>query len=190
MPSVSSVITAPPVSSGQATNIALADPNFDKPGKIDTLIGAEHYYSLLLPNQTILKAEGPVLQNTKLGWIIAGRISSDHDSAAVCATAATEEEFDTLLERFWTLENLETEKRHRSPIEAHCEMHFVGNLGVAKDGKFATKLRVVFDASCKTTSKKSLNDTLYAGPTVQSELFAILLRFRTHKYVLRPAIIN
>nr|XP_044248773.1 uncharacterized protein LOC123002525 [Drosophila takahashii] len=243
------------------SNIALADPNFDKPGKIDMLIGAEHYYSLLLPNQSILKTGGPVLQNTKLGWIIAGRISSDHDSAAVCAAAATDEEVDRLLERFWTLENLETEERHRSPIEAHCEMHFVGNLGVAKDGKFVvklpfseqssalgasqktatnrflalerrtspevwkghvdfmneyealghmkqvhqtdipanhyfiphhcvlkpksstTKLRVVFDASCKTTSNKSLNDILYAGPTVQSELFAILLRFRTHKYV-------
>ncbi|XP_070144876.1 uncharacterized protein [Drosophila kikkawai] len=225
------------------------------------LIGAEHYYSLLLPNQMMLKQGGPVLQNTKLGWIVAGKVSAENNQAAICAPVTTEDQIDTLLERFWTLENLETEEKTKSPIEAHCERHFLGNLQFAADGRFivklpfseqssalgasqktatnrflalerrtspevwkgyvdfmdeyeslghmkevpptriptdhyfiphhcvlkpessTTKLRVVFDASCKTTSNKSLNDILYAGPTVQSELFAILLRFRTHKYV-------
>ena len=44
-----------------------------------------------------------------------------------------------------------------------------------------TKLRVVFDASAKSSSGKSLNDVLSVGPTVQDNLLDILLRFRLHK---------
>ncbi|XP_062538369.1 uncharacterized protein LOC134206657 [Armigeres subalbatus] len=46
----------------------------------------------------------------------------------------------------------------------------------------STKCRVVFDASAKSCpSNLSLNDVLFVGPVVQSELFSIMLRFRTHK---------
>ncbi|GFY78905.1 DUF1758 domain-containing protein [Trichonephila inaurata madagascariensis] len=41
-----------------------------------------------------------------------------------------------------------------------------------------TKLRVVFDASSKTSSGLSLNDLLMVGPRVQPELFPILIQFR------------
>lgn len=43
----------------------------------------------------------------------------------------------------------------------------------------STKLRVIFDASAKT-GKYSLNDVLKVGPTVQNDLFSIVLRFRRH----------
>ena len=53
-----------------------------------------------------------------------------------------------------------------------------------KHSSLTTKLRVVFDGSSKTTNGLSLNDVLLVGPNVQQDLFSILLRFRTHKYVL------
>ncbi|GAB1860689.1 hypothetical protein CAJAP_01768 [Camponotus japonicus] len=46
-----------------------------------------------------------------------------------------------------------------------------------------TKLRVVFDALCKGSNGISLNDTLMVGPTVQQDLFSIILRFRTFQFV-------
>lgn len=59
--------------------------------------------------------------------------------------------------------------------------YFIPHHAVIKDSSTTTKIRVVFDASCKTTSGVSLNDISIVGPTVQSSLINILLRFRTHK---------
>ncbi|GFS72039.1 DUF1758 domain-containing protein [Trichonephila clavipes] len=50
--------------------------------------------------------------------------------------------------------------------------------GVVRDISCTTKLRVVFDASSKTSSGLSLNDLLMVGPRVQPELFPILIQFR------------
>ena len=44
-----------------------------------------------------------------------------------------------------------------------------------------TKCRVVFDGSAKTSTGKSLNDCLLAGPALQQNLVAIELRFRMKK---------
>ncbi|XP_070068092.1 uncharacterized protein [Drosophila takahashii] len=46
-----------------------------------------------------------------------------------------------------------------------------------------TKLRVVFNASRRTTTQFSLNDVLHKGPTLQSDLLGILLNWRLYKYV-------
>ncbi|XP_033250890.1 uncharacterized protein LOC117189926 isoform X3 [Drosophila miranda] len=48
----------------------------------------------------------------------------------------------------------------------------------------STKLRVVFDASSKTSSQVALNDILMVGPTIQEELYSTLLRFRLHRFAL------
>ena len=46
------------------------------------------------------------------------------------------------------------------------------------------KVRLVFDGSVKSSSGVSLNDTQFVEPTIQNDLFSILVRFRIHKYVL------
>ena len=49
--------------------------------------------------------------------------------------------------------------------------------------KQTTKLRVVFNASNKTSNGKSLNDILYVGPTLQADLVLLILRWRLYKFV-------
>ncbi|XP_076678236.1 uncharacterized protein LOC143374185 [Andrena cerasifolii] len=55
---------------------------------------------------------------------------------------------------------------------------------VVKDSSLTTKVRVVFDASARSSSGVSLNETLMVGPTIQDDLVSIITRFRLHKYVL------
>jgi hypothetical protein len=47
-----------------------------------------------------------------------------------------------------------------------------------------SSIRVVFDGSCPSSNGKSLNDNLYVGPALQQDLFSILVRFRTHQFVI------
>ena len=54
---------------------------------------------------------------------------------------------------------------------------------VLNDASTTTKLRVVFDASAKTTDL-SLNGCLMVGPKLQDDLFSILIRFRFFKVAL------
>ncbi|XP_063381850.1 uncharacterized protein LOC134668297 [Cydia fagiglandana] len=63
-------------------------------------------------------------------------------------------------------------------------VYFMGHSAVLRPDAVSTKLRVVFDGSMLTSNKISLNNILMNGPTVQQELFDILLSFRVHKYFI------
>ncbi|XP_058830213.1 uncharacterized protein LOC131689266 isoform X1 [Topomyia yanbarensis] len=64
---------------------------------------------------------------------------------------------------------------------AYC---FLPHHPVIKDASTTTKVRVVFDASAKTSTGFSLNESLLVGPVVQDDLVAIVLRFRTYPVAL------
>lgn len=51
---------------------------------------------------------------------------------------------------------------------------------VLREDKTTSKIRVVFDASCKGNNGRSLNDDLLIGPRLQPELRHILMRWRAH----------
>ena len=55
---------------------------------------------------------------------------------------------------------------------------------VRKEHSTTTKLRVVFDASAKSSTGVSLNDILLVGPTIHPPLIDVLLRFRFHRTAL------
>ncbi|XP_072400429.1 uncharacterized protein [Diabrotica undecimpunctata] len=63
-------------------------------------------------------------------------------------------------------------------------LYYLPHHGVLKSDNTTTKLRVVFDGSAKTTTDLSLNDCLKVGPTIQSDLLSILIRFRFFNIVL------
>ncbi|XP_043498822.1 uncharacterized protein LOC122522080 [Polistes fuscatus] len=71
---------------------------------------------------------------------------------------------------------------HMTRIEGgpHEDRFYLPHHAVLKHTSITTKLRVVFDASAKTSNGKSLNNVLMVGPTIQEDLFALLVRFRSH----------
>lgn len=62
--------------------------------------------------------------------------------------------------------------------------YYLPHHAVMKSSSLTTKLRVVFDASAKSSTGLSLNDVLKCGPVVQEDVFGILTRFRKHQYVI------
>lgn len=261
-------------------NINLADSEFNRPAPIDILIGAGIFFDILSVGQIKLDKNLPTLQKTQLGWIVAGNTNSRPlvsssslitSSSLICSmstpSSALQPSLDTLLERFWKIEEpYHTRKFERTLEENDCENHFqqtfqrcpatkkfvvrlpfsssptklgqsleiarrrllalekklrlqtalkdeyesfiqeyidmkhmalvqpnelstkalnyIPHHCVVKSDSSTTRLRVVFDASCRTANGVSLNSILRTGPTVQDDIFTILLRFRTHRFVL------
>lgn len=75
---------------------------------------------------------------------------------------------------------------HMSENTTHChsDSYFIPHHSIIKESSLTTKLRVVFNASSKTSTGKSLNDVLMVGPNVQEDLFSLIARFRSHKYAI------
>ena len=64
------------------------------------------------------------------------------------------------------------------------EVFYLPMHAVYKAQSTTTKIRAVFDASAKSSTGTSLNDTLLVGPTVHPPLIDVLLTFRLHKIAL------
>lgn len=75
---------------------------------------------------------------------------------------------------------------HMSKVENNSKpvSYYLPHHGVFKEHNDTTKLRVVFDGSASTTSGVSLNNLQMVGPTIQQDLFSIILRFRIHSFVV------
>ncbi|XP_065172206.1 uncharacterized protein [Atheta coriaria] len=77
---------------------------------------------------------------------------------------------------------------HMSQINpAHSQsspIYYLPHHPVFKYESSSTKVRVVFDGSAQSDSTISLNEIQMVGPTIQRDLFSILVRFRRFKYAL------
>lgn len=55
---------------------------------------------------------------------------------------------------------------------------------VMKESSDTTKLRVVFDGSCKLDEGLSINQVQFVGPQLQNDIFSIITKFRVYPFVL------
>ena len=62
--------------------------------------------------------------------------------------------------------------------------YFLPHHSVMKDSSTSTKLAVVLDGSQKSDNNLSLNDVQFSGPSLQADIFAILLTFRKHNFIV------
>lgn len=80
-----------------------------------------------------------------------------------------------------------SELGHMTPVSIYSgapeNVFYLPHHAVFKADSSTTKTRVVFDASCKTTSGVSLNQILHTGPKVQQDLTDILIRWRKYTIV-------
>ncbi|XP_076661083.1 uncharacterized protein LOC143364873 [Halictus rubicundus] len=60
---------------------------------------------------------------------------------------------------------------------------YIPHHAVIREHSATTRIRVVFNASAKTGNGTSLNDHLLIGPKLQTDLAAVILRWRRYRYV-------
>lgn len=67
---------------------------------------------------------------------------------------------------------------------------YLSHFAVIRNDKDTSKVRIVFDASCKGENGVSLNDLLMVGPTLQPELRHLLMSWRSHRICLSADIVK
>lgn len=122
--------------------LQLADPTFNVSADIDILLGSAIFWSILCTGQEKLGQNLPVLQNTYLGWVIAGNLSltSNNLSFSYLSTNYLENSIDKILVKFWELEEVDNNKSILSSEEEYCETYFSDTTTRNKDGRFIVKI--------------------------------------------------
>lgn len=70
-------------------------------------------------------------------------------------------------------------------LESSDKIHYLAHQAVIREEAETTKVRIIFDASCKARkSEVSLNDCLHVEPPMTPLIFDILLRFRENRVAL------
>nr|CAI5866801.1 unnamed protein product [Callosobruchus analis] len=105
-------------------NIKLADPTYNKPGKIDILIGAD----LLCVGQLNIGSDEPLLQKTRLGWVVAGFNNSESKTSKSSCHLSQIVDIQKTLSQFWEVEEVSSTTKPMSLEEKLCEQHFSENL--------------------------------------------------------------
>ncbi|GFX36311.1 DUF1758 domain-containing protein [Trichonephila clavipes] len=99
----------------------LADPSFDKPGKIDMIIGAELFYQIIKDGRKVI-SDNLTLINSVFGFIISGSINTiNHKSS--CFLISESGSIDNCIKKFWEIEEIILDKPLNKE-EEFCEMHF------------------------------------------------------------------
>lgn len=135
--------------------IKLADPTFHKSRDIDILIGAGLFWKLLSKGTKPLAPAGPILQNSKLGWLLSGPLNSHDESGNRVSSCHLSRDIDvqSQLQKFWELEELSL----RSPWseeEKMVEQHFQDTIYRNKDGRFVVSIPLKQSYSCLGESRE------------------------------------
>ncbi|GBM92664.1 hypothetical protein AVEN_160709-1, partial [Araneus ventricosus] len=126
----------------------LADPNFDKPGKIDMLLGAELFYKIIKDGKNHLSSK-LLFQNSVFGYIASGTVALNN-SEQFCGLISQREIIENTLQKFWEIEDLSTERQLNKEAEI-CEIQFQETHCRDKNGRYIVKMPLIEeDSTIKT----------------------------------------
>lgn len=91
------------------------------------------------------------------------------------------EEYSKAINEYSTLGRMQPTTSNEVGRDGVIRSSYLPHHAVLKESSTSTKLRVVFDASRKTTSGESLNDVLLVGPTIQNDIVTIIVNWRFHR---------
>ncbi|UYV83512.1 hypothetical protein LAZ67_23001282 [Cordylochernes scorpioides] len=121
-------------------SLKLADPEFYIQAPIDMILGEDIYTELML-NGSISLGEGlPMAINTRLGWVLLGKLMGTSESnTEVCnLSLQSEPELEFVMKRFWETESVPSPDLCTQ--DEDCERLFSNNHGRDSHGRYWVKL--------------------------------------------------
>lgn len=160
----------------EVDEVELADPCYNSPGRIDTLLGAGAW-AAIVKKEIYKKAidNSPILaQHSSLGWIICGHADKAAVKKPISLHISTMEHTNALLERFWEIEWV-LSVNTRSADEQFVEDNFVNTHYRQKDGRYVVTIPIRDNAPIMGSSYgvalkrlKALERRLERNPETQS----------------------
>ena len=90
-------------------------------------------------------------------------------------------EYQKFMNEYLELGHMVEVNEKQDPVNR--EKYYLPHHAIIKLSSSTTQTRVVFDASATTSSGFSLNDKLLIGPTIQDDLFSIMIRSRKYRFM-------
>ncbi|XP_053691865.1 uncharacterized protein LOC128740351 [Sabethes cyaneus] len=134
IPSVKIDVSSWPIPAG----LQLADPTFHVPSKIDMLIGASKFFTLLKSGQIFLDDGLPELHETHLGWVFSGEFHTETSNAVLAHTASLGTLNDTI-SRFWEVEDISLPTKEKDELDT-CEEIFRSTHRRTSTGRYIVTL--------------------------------------------------
>lgn len=116
---------------GFLKNIPLADPEFNVSRPIDVLLGADVYSNIILAGICKTDNMTPVAQQTRLGYILCGKVPTLQCNVVVEETEA--------LHKFWEIEDIAEEPSY-STEDTDCVNFYKSTTTRLIDGKYQVRL--------------------------------------------------
>ncbi|UYV61861.1 hypothetical protein LAZ67_1006871 [Cordylochernes scorpioides] len=143
-------------------NLLLADPEFYVTKPIDLILGADTFVEIILGQKTDLKHH-PIALNTKLGWLVSGRIHSTIKSNTSVINHCTTE-LDSSIRKFWELEDVPISKAQLGTKNA-CEILFKSNLKRDIEGRYSVNLPFKSTPNLGDSRSQALEKGLQENPS-------------------------
>ncbi|KYN30235.1 hypothetical protein ALC57_00303 [Trachymyrmex cornetzi] len=166
----------------------IADPSFNKPGKIDLLIGAGLFWKLLCVGQIQGGRGNPTWQKTLLGWVIGGEMVHANPNKASTSLITTNQALQEQIERFWKQEDIQ-EPRLLSKQEGYCEEHFINTYSRESDGRFIVSLpkdsQIALGDSRETAMKRllALERRFKRQPALKEEYVRFMEEYKDKRHM-------
>ena len=121
--------------------IALADPHFTTPGRIDAILAADVYAAIYQPKVKRGAPNEPIAIGSTLGWLVMGPAGKSKAPSRTSAfhTSTSNSDLSQALQRFWEVEEM-PKNFILSPGDKYCEEHFSSTVKQLSDGRFSLRL--------------------------------------------------
>jgi hypothetical protein len=181
-------------------NIKLADPRFDCSGPVDLLIGAELFLPLMCIGQIHLAPGQPHFQKTHLGWIVGGTLGElDNKTKTLCHFSQQKLDLHEQVEKFFSIESVNSVADKLSPEERECETHFCNTIKRDAQGRFIARLPFrsnppdLGDSHAGAVKRfRSLESKLNRHPELKEQYSNFMTEYRqlNHMELLKDPTIN